>query len=135
MGHHDMRVAISYALGFPDRIESGAPRLGLLTEPCTLDFRPLKAGEFPCFDLCMQAHQAGEASIIALNAANEIAVHGFLNNMCSYLAIPRIIESTLANYLSQTILTVDDILSVDQHARHFAQRIMIEASQERTIYA
>lgn len=134
MGHHDMRVAISYALGFPERIVSGAPRLGLLTEVCTLDFRPLKSGEFPCFDLCMQAHRAGESAIIALNAANEVAVQGFLNNRCGYLAIPHIIESTLSSSVSQTIHTVEDILNVDQQARRLAERIMEEALQERTYY-
>ena len=129
---HDMRVAISYALGFPDRIVSGAPRLGLLTEPCALDFRPLNAGEFPCFDLCMQAQRAGEAAIITLNAANEVAVQAFLNSQCSYLAIPRIVEACLSQTPAENISTVDDILRVDSQARRFAQRSLL--SEEPTLY-
>jgi 1-deoxy-D-xylulose-5-phosphate reductoisomerase len=120
MGHHDMRVAISYALGYPDRIVSGAPRLSLFSEPSTLDFRPLKPGEFPCFELCMQALKAGQSAIIALNAANEIAVQGFLNRRCSYLAIPRIIEATLEHSLSIPIESIEAVLSVDQQARELA---------------
>jgi len=135
LGHHDMRVAISYALGFPDRIVSGAPRLSLLTEPGTLDFRPLQSGEFPCFDLCMQALEAGEAAIIALNAANEIAVHGFLTNRCSYLSIPRIIEATLSKHLSQPILTLEDILCVDQHARRVAEHHLNTLLQKSSQHA
>jgi 1-deoxy-D-xylulose-5-phosphate reductoisomerase len=127
MGHHDMRVAISYALGYPERIDSGAPRLGLLTHPAALDFRPLNAGDFPCFDLCMQAHQAGESAIIALNAAIEIAVQKFLNQTCTYLDIPQIIESTLDNHLSMSIQSIEDILTVDQHARQLAQECTVHA--------
>jgi 1-deoxy-D-xylulose-5-phosphate reductoisomerase len=134
LGHHDMRVAISHALGYPERIISGAPRLALLTEGATLDFRPLKPGEFPCFDLCMQALEAGEAAIIALNAANEVAVQAFLNRECSFLAIARIIEATLSDHLSQPIHTLDDILCVDQHARRCAQKHLAEALRERSHY-
>lgn len=124
MGHHDMRVAISYALGSPDRIVSGAPRLGLLSQATALDFRPLTPNEFPCFDLCLQAQKAGESAIIALNAANEIAVQGFLDQHCAYLDIPGIIEDTLADHLSLAIESVEDVLSVDQHARQLAKNFM-----------
>lgn len=135
MGHHDMRVAISHALGFPERIVSGAPRLNLLTEAATLDFRPLKPGEFPCFDLCMQALDTGEAAIIALNAANEIAVEGFLNKDCPFPAIPGIIESTLEQQSAQVIQSIDDVLMVDQQARDVARQIMSQALQEKRVYA
>jgi 1-deoxy-D-xylulose-5-phosphate reductoisomerase len=124
MGHHDMRVPISYALGYPDRIVSGAPRLGLLSQATVLDFRPLKPGEFPCFELCMQAQKAGESAVIALNAANELAVQGFLDKHCAYLDIPGIIEATLENHHSMSIQSIEDVLHVDQHARELAKNVM-----------
>jgi len=122
MGHHDMRVAISFALGYPDRILSGAPRLGLLSQPTELDFRPLKPGEFPCFELCLQALKAGESAVIALNAANEVAVQAFLDQHCAYLDIPGIIENTLADHLSIPIESIEDVLRVDRDARRGAAR-------------
>lgn len=134
MGHHDMRVAISYTLGFPERIASGAPRLNLLQEAVSLDFRPIKPGEFECFDLCLKALAAGESAIIALNAANEVAVNAFLNKTLPYLAIPKVIEATMNQTLEQAVISVDDILAIDQQARRTALSHIKRTLQEPQTY-
>ena len=78
MGYPDMRVAIGYALHHPDRADLPIPPLDLI-ELGTLDFEAPDLEAFPCLRLAREAAIAGGTAPCALNAANEVAVHAFLN--------------------------------------------------------
>ena len=77
LGNPDMRTPIAHALGFPERIESGARPLNFF-EIGALNFEPPDLARFPCLRLAQAAMQAGESGPVALNAANEVAVEYFL---------------------------------------------------------
>src|SRR6476661_8631489 len=77
VGLPDMRVPISYALTYPDRAATSAPRLDLAA-PFSLDFQPPDTAAFRCLGLARQAGQAGGTAPCVLNAANEVAVASFL---------------------------------------------------------
>src|SRR4029077_7694715 len=77
LSNPDMRVPIAHALGFPERIESGAKSLDLAALKGLSFERPDEA-RFPCLSLAYAALRAGGTAAAVLNAANEIAVEAFL---------------------------------------------------------
>lgn len=133
MGAHDMRVAISHTLAWPKRIASGAPRLDLLAENATLDFKPIDEERFPCLKLAKSARDEGACAHVILNAANEIAVAAFLQNKMRFVDIARIIEETLAQQNRWPIHNIEDVLEVDKQARMQASQT-IQSLQESVDY-
>ncbi len=117
LGEHDMRVAISYALGWPDRIASGINATHLFGQMLSLQFEPLKTGQFPCYDLAMQALQAGQADVIIFNAANEVAVQAFLDKQLAFTDIPVLIEKILAQQPRRAIASLVDVVELDKATR------------------
>ncbi|MCG2634197.1 MAG: 1-deoxy-D-xylulose-5-phosphate reductoisomerase [Gammaproteobacteria bacterium] len=120
MATPDMRVPIAYALGFPQRITSGADPLNLLNqEPLT--FLPPDETRFPCLALARAALEQGEGHCIALNAANEVAVAAFLARQIQFTAIPQVIAQVLAKTEAAKPNSIDSVLLLDQAARGTAQ--------------
>ena len=94
MGYPDMRVAIGYALHHPDRADLPIEPLDLI-KLRRLDFEAPDLGRFPCLRLAREAALAGGTAPCALNAANEVAVHAFLNGRLGFTGIPKVIEGVL----------------------------------------
>jgi 1-deoxy-D-xylulose-5-phosphate reductoisomerase len=78
LGIPDMRVPISYALSYPERLETGLSRLNL-TECGNLSFLPPDLNRFPALELAYEACRIGGCLPTVLNAANEVAVAAFLD--------------------------------------------------------
>src|SRR5690606_13600462 len=97
LGQPDMRTALAYALGWPERIEAGVSPLDLATR-ARLDFEPADHEAFPCLGLAYAALRAGGAVPAVLNAANEVAVAAFLERRIGFLGIAELVEATLAAY-------------------------------------
>ncbi|HEX7007755.1 MAG TPA: 1-deoxy-D-xylulose-5-phosphate reductoisomerase [Alphaproteobacteria bacterium] len=125
LGSPDMRTPIAYALGWPERIDAPAPRLDF-KKISNLTFEEPDLDKFPALRLAREALQAGGAAPTILNAANEVAVHGFLDGRIGFLDIARIVERTLATANHYAINTLADVHAVDAHAREVA-RAMIGA--------
>ncbi len=134
----DMRLPISLGLAWPDRVADAAPALDW-TRSATWEFEPLDADAFPAVDLARRAGGAGGTAPAVFNAANEVAVAGFLAGRTSFLAIVATIEAVLDEHLgglsgrsetgsgsSQTAssLTVDDVLDADRWARQTADAVL-----------
>ena len=94
LGHPDMRVPISYALHYPERVDVPVRPLDL-AEIGALTFEPVDNEAFPCLRLAREAAAAGGTAPCVLNAANEVAVHAFLNGRLDFLGIPAVIETAL----------------------------------------
>ena len=77
LGSPDMRIPIAYALAWPERMATPAQRLDLAAI-ARLDFEAPDVERFPALRLAREALEAGGAAPIVLNAANEVAVAGFL---------------------------------------------------------
>ena len=116
LGNPDMRTPIAHALGHPSRIPSGADYLDL-ARIGTLEFQRPDVARFPCLRLAYDALKTGAAAVIALNAANEVAVAEFLANRIGFLDIPRLIETAVENTPGQRIATIEDVEAVDRNAR------------------
>jgi 1-deoxy-D-xylulose-5-phosphate reductoisomerase len=121
LGNPDMRIPISHALGWPERIESGALPLDLLAIGM-LQFERPDLQRFPCLELAGQAWRAGGTAPAILNAANEVAVQAFLERRLAFTSIPRVIEHTLEHCDVHEANTLQAILDDDALARDLAIR-------------
>ena len=119
LSNPDMRVPIAHALGFPERIASGAARLDLAAIG-QLSFEPPDLSRFPCLRLAYGALEAGGTAPAALNAANEVAVEAFLGGRLPFTAIPRVIEDTLAGLPGVPADSLEAVLGADAEARQAA---------------
>ncbi len=119
LGAPDMRTPISYALGWPKRLETPAARLEL-EKIGSLTFEAPDPDRFPALRLARECMMQGGAAPTVLNAANEIAVEGFLCGKIGFLDIVRIVEETLGKITGTAIHTLQDVLCVDLEARKIA---------------
>jgi len=116
----DMRLPILYALTYPQRIESDM-RFAV-SDLRHLDFAPPDLKKFPCLRLAYEAVAAGGAKTVALNAADEVAVAGFLEGKLRFDQIPRIIEDVLTDTKSDPLESIQNVLEADAGAREQARR-------------
>lgn len=119
LGMPDMRIPISYTLDWPNRLPITAPRLDLAAI-ASLHFSHAESARYPALKLARQAMKAGPGAMIALNAANEVAVAAFLDKKIRFPSITNIVERTLAKTDLAPISTLDAILAADAAARRHA---------------
>jgi 1-deoxy-D-xylulose-5-phosphate reductoisomerase len=119
LGHPDMRVPIAYALHHPERVDT--PVRGLdLAEIGALTFEPVDVEAFPCLRLAREAAVAGGTAPCVLNAANEIAVHAFLEGRLDFLGIPAVVEATLDRLPAAPVRAFESLYEADREAREAA---------------
>ena len=122
LGYPDMRVPISYALNYPDRVDVPVGTLDLV-ELGALTFEAPDLDSFPCLRLAREAAEAGGTAPCVLNAANEVAVHAFLAGDLSFTGIARVIESTLSELPAQPVRHFSDLYTADAQAREVARGV------------
>lgn len=120
MGHPDMRTPIAYTLAWPARMAAPVERLDLAAIG-ELTFEPPDPARFPALRLARQALSTGSGAPTILNAANEVAVHGFLERALGFLDITAVVEKTLNALPSNAPNTIDDIWELDREARRVAR--------------
>ncbi len=119
MGPPDMRIAISYALHGGESTPLPIAPLDLAAVG-QLTFEPVDLEAFPCLRLAREAAAAGGTAPCILNAANEIAVHAFLQGGLRFLEIPEVIDSTLQALGSRPVLDFESLYDADRRARELA---------------
>jgi 1-deoxy-D-xylulose-5-phosphate reductoisomerase len=127
LGIPDMRVPISYALAYPERLPLNLPPLNLF-QVGQLNFEPPDLERFPCLGLAFQALEAGGDMPAVLNAANEVAVAAFLQGAIFFPDIARTISRVMAAHAVQPLTSLEQVLAVDRQARQAASIII---SQQR----
>lgn len=125
-GVPDMRVAIQYALSYPDRLSSSAEVLDL-TKVGTLHFKAPDYERFPCLRMAYEAGQAGGTMPAVLNAANEVAVARFLEGSISFIGIEQVIERVMSLHNPVPISDLDMLEEVEQWARAVARETQMKA--------
>jgi 1-deoxy-D-xylulose-5-phosphate reductoisomerase len=123
MGYPDMRVPIAFALNFPDRLDVPVPALDLPTVG-ELTFEAVDEDAFPCLGLAREAARAGGTAPCTLNAANEVAVHAFLEGRLGFLGIAEVIESVLDRIGSAPLHSWDSLYEADRAARVAASELV-----------
>jgi 1-deoxy-D-xylulose-5-phosphate reductoisomerase len=123
LGTPDMRTPIAYTLGWPERMPAPAERLDLAALG-QLSFEPPDLERFPALRLARQALQSGGTAPTILNAANEVAVAGFLGGEVGFLEIAGIVEETLATMPLDKPASLDAVFAVDSEARRVAEELI-----------
>jgi 1-deoxy-D-xylulose-5-phosphate reductoisomerase len=126
LGHPDMRTPIAYALGYPERIESGVSSLDLF-KIAHLDFEAPDTHKFPCLRLAFDALRAGGNAAAIVNAANEVAVEAFIKEKIGFTDIPALIESVLENSKIMPVTDLEMLVSSDLEARNSASEWIAKA--------
>jgi 1-deoxy-D-xylulose-5-phosphate reductoisomerase len=118
-----MRVPISYALHYPDRVDVPVRALDL-AEVGALTFEPVDTDAFPCLRLAREAAVAGGTAPCVLNAANEVAVHAFLAGRLDFLGIPAVIEESLERLPAGPVRAFESLYEADREARALAAELV-----------
>ncbi|MEW6349524.1 MAG: 1-deoxy-D-xylulose-5-phosphate reductoisomerase [Thermodesulfobacteriota bacterium] len=121
LGATDMRIPISYAMAYPDRIDSGTeplsfPALGSLT------FQEPDWSRFPLLRAAYEALQAGDSSPIVLNAADEVAVDLFLAGEIGFGEISRLVLDALHWIPPRKVESLDDVVAFHEEVMERVRR-------------
>src|SRR3954470_11683827 len=119
LGLPDMRIAIAYALHHPEIVALPTRRLNL-AELGQLTFEPVDDDAFPCLRLCREAALAGGTAPCILNAANEVAVHAFLEGRLGFTGIADVIDATLQAMPGGPVRAFESLFEADRAARELA---------------
>jgi len=134
LGNPDMRTPIAHALGHPQRIASGADFLDL-ARVGNLSFEAPDLARFPCLRLAYEALRAGDAAVVALNVANEVAVAEFLERRIAYTDIPALIERVVEKTPAHAVRSVEDVEHIDREARAGAFAACAGRGAGRSVHA
>jgi 1-deoxy-D-xylulose-5-phosphate reductoisomerase len=115
-----MTFPIQHALLYPDRAAVSTDAALPLDRIFSLDFRPVDEMRYPCLRLAREAMAAGGVAPAIFNAANEVAVAAFLQKRVPFLAIPQIIEQTMAAVDNFEPSTLEQVLATDAATRQIA---------------
>jgi 1-deoxy-D-xylulose-5-phosphate reductoisomerase len=123
LGYPDMRVPISYALHYPERVDVPVKPLDLAMLG-SLTFEPVDEQTFICLRLAREAAAAAGTAPCTLNAANEVAVHAFLGGRLRFLDIAAVIEETLNQLPAERVHSFDSLAQADARARSTAAELV-----------
>jgi 1-deoxy-D-xylulose-5-phosphate reductoisomerase len=123
LGIPDMLTPISYALSYPQHLETFLPFLNL-EEIGSLSFRKPDPKKFRCLDLARRAAETGGSMPVVLNGANEIAVDLFLKRKMDFFQIPEMIEQTMGAHQPFSIDGIESVLEADRWARQKAMALI-----------
>jgi 1-deoxy-D-xylulose-5-phosphate reductoisomerase len=116
----DMRLPIGYALAWPERIDTAFGRLDWSTL-ARLDFELPDRATFRCLDLAYAAGRIGGTAPAWLNAANEVAVAGFLDGRIGWGSIADVVEAVLARHDGARADSAGAVVEADRRARAEAE--------------
>jgi 1-deoxy-D-xylulose-5-phosphate reductoisomerase len=123
LGYPDMRVPISYALNYPERVDVPVAPLDLAAVG-SLTFEPVDEDTFACLRLAREAGVAGGTAPCTLNAANEVAVHAFLAGRLGFLGIAQVIEEALERLPGERLHSFEALAEADTRARRLAGELI-----------
>ena len=124
MGVPDMRTPIQYALLYPERVDTGLPRLDITAQE-TLTFAKPDPTRYPALELAYRAAEQGGTLPAVMNAANEVAVRRFLDGQIGFLDIERTVRKVMEKHSPTQSPDLHQILEADSWARettmHFTE--------------
>ena len=118
MSNPDMRIPISYAITYPERMYSD--NKGDFSYE-NFSFEEVNYDKFPCYRLARKVAEMGKNTGLILNAANEISVEYFLEDRISYLDIPCVIEDVLDTSEIYDHNDIDSITANDNEIRELTK--------------
>lgn len=123
LGMPDMRTPISYALAWPERMETTVQKLDL-TEIAKLTFFAPDMERFPALALAREALRSGGAHPAILNASNEIGVEAFLDKRLPFTGIAELVGDAMQTVNAGVAKTIDDVIALDLDVRAQARELI-----------
>jgi 1-deoxy-D-xylulose-5-phosphate reductoisomerase len=121
LAYPDMRIPISYALNEEKRRPLSFGALNT-DEMFKLTFYPPDIDRFPSLKIALDALAIGDSTVIAMNAANEVAARAFIDGKIKFTEIPVLIEKTLDQHQGSAIIEdMGTILEIHQWATQFTE--------------
>lgn len=117
MGKPDMRVPISYAFSYPERLENNFESLDFFTEAANLTFEKPDLKVFRNLAMAFEASRKGGSYPVTMNGANEMLVQLFLEEKIRFIDIQNTIEKILDAHKPSYDLDLEGILEADKAAR------------------
>jgi 1-deoxy-D-xylulose-5-phosphate reductoisomerase len=127
LGLPDMKLPIQYALGYPKRLKSDYPRFNFIDYP-SLSFEQPDRSTFRNLSLAYTAMEKGGNMPCILNAANEVAVEGFLNDRISFPGMSELIESCMDRIPFISKPNYADYVDTDVEVRQYAGRYLLKGT-------
>lgn len=119
----DMKGPIAYALSYPERLDEVMEPLAW-EKLSGLTFHQPDTASFPCLALAYEAAETGGTMPAVLNAANEVAVHAFLDGLIGFKDIPAIIKKVMKAHEVKEARQLDIVLEADRWARIKAAEVL-----------
>ena len=123
MGLPDMKLPIQYSFAYPNRLKNNFERFNFTDYP-NLTFEKADSKTFRNLAIAFEALKQGGNMPCIINAANEVAVKGFLDNTIGFLAMSDIIETCMQKISFTNEPLLDDYLNTDKETRIFAQNLI-----------
>jgi 1-deoxy-D-xylulose-5-phosphate reductoisomerase len=124
----DMRLTISVALGWPDRIPDAAPPIDW-SQPAAWTFEELDSVAFPAVELARAAGRAGGTAPAVYNAANEVAVAGFVDGRLPFLGIVDTVAEVLGSHENlMNVTTLADVEGAEGWARRQVHQLVAKGT-------
>src|SRR5256714_317505 len=120
LSYSNMCFPIQYAVTWPHRVPNSLPPLDF-SKLSRLEFFTPRYDDFPALKLARRAGETGGTLPAVMNAANEIAVAGFLDRQVRFPDIWQIVEEVMNRHTPVAHPNLDAILRADQWARAQAQ--------------
>ena len=120
LSYSNMCFPIQYAVTWPDRVPNTLPPLDF-SKLSRLEFFTPRYDDFPALNLARRAGETGGTLPAVMNAANEVAVAGFLDRQVRFPDIWQIVQEVMNRHTSVAHPDLDAILQADQWARNEAR--------------
>ena len=124
LGFPNMEMPILYALTYPERLADTGPRRFDPVAAQSLTFEAIDVSRFPAFGLGCEAGRTGGTAPAVFNAANEVAVAGFLAGDLPFTGIAGVIETALNAHRAQEVDSLETVLAADREARAIANEAL-----------
>lgn len=124
LGVPDMRIPISLALGYPDRLKNGERELDFFGEGSNLTFEKPNPEVFGCISLAYEAIARGGSCPAVMNAANEVLVAAFLEEKIRFVDIEKTLAHILDAHKTAYNLDLEGILEIDKETRKLTREIL-----------
>lgn len=124
LGVPDMRIPISLAFGYPDRIPSEENELNLFGQNLTFEEPDMET--FKCLKLAFEAQKAGGSYPVVLNGANEVLVDLFLKEKIRFIDIQNNLEKILDEHKPSYDLELEDIINIDREIRDLTYKKVLK---------
>ena len=117
MGLPDMRIPISFALAYPERLASREEGIDFFGRTSSLTFEKPDTDVFKCIKLAYEASEAGGTYPAVMNGANEVLVELFLKGKIKFIDIQNNLEKIIDRHKPAYNLDLEGIMEADRRAR------------------